>query len=96
MLIDKFQNNKHIINVNGTSYYINLKEFEGFIQHCEKFMSVENDGLETMTKVIADQIIDGNDADTTAEELKIQLKFLREVGFLMKSLIIPVIDLDKD
>lgn len=95
MIIDQIIPNKHIIVINGTSYYINLNEFESFIKQCEQFMPVENGGLETMTKIIADQLIDQGDADVTVEELKQQLKFLREVGFLMKSLIIPVTDLEK-
>ncbi|WP_442590909.1 hypothetical protein ACSBL2_06725 [Pedobacter sp. AW31-3R] len=96
MLIDNTQHNKYIVTINGNSYYINLTEFESFIQQCEKFMSVEGDGLENMTRIIADQVIDGKDSETSVEELKQQLKFLREVGFLMKSLVIPVIDLKKD
>lgn len=96
MIINKIIPPQHIININGTSYYINFNEFEGFIKQCEQFMSVENDGLENMTKIIADELIDKSNTETLIEEFRKQLKFLREVGFLMKSLIIPVIDFDKD
>lgn len=94
MIIDQIIPNKHIVTINGTSYYINLNEHESFIKQCELFMPVENGGLETMTKIIADQLIDQSDTGTTVGELKQQLKFLREVGFLMRSLIIPLKDLE--
>jgi len=96
ILIDKFQQSNPIININGMLYCINLIEFESFLQQCGLFMSIEDNGLETMTKIISDQIIDGENTTTSVNELKTQLRFLRELSFLMKNMIMPVSESDND
>lgn len=93
MTIDSLQ---QVITINGTLYNINIKEFETFIKNCEQFIPVGNNGLETMTQIISDQLIDNANGDLTIEELRPQLKFLREVGFLLKGLFTPVEHIGQD
>jgi hypothetical protein len=73
--------------VNGKSYDLNLKEVDVFMQQCGSFMSTDENDFETMTQIISDQLIDSANSNTPVEELRTQLKFLREISFLLKSIV---------
>jgi hypothetical protein len=89
MVVDSLQQTQPIIRIKGKSYHINVKEYESFIQQCEKFMCVDDEGIETMIQVVTDQLIDNANPNTTIEELRPQLKFIREVSFLLRNLLTP-------
>lgn len=81
---------QHTINISGVQYVINMKEFESFVQECQTFMDVEANGFETMTQIISDQLIESAPPRTTIEELRPQLKFMKEVGLFLKGVLTPV------
>jgi hypothetical protein len=90
MVIEKLHYPKMGLTLNGRSYNLNLKEVEVFMQQCETFMSTDKNDFETMTQIIADQLIDGANSNTPVEELRTQLKFLREISFLLKGIVSSV------
>ncbi|KAA8486779.1 hypothetical protein BDE36_1023 [Arcticibacter tournemirensis] len=92
MVIETIKDAQHIISINGDPYIVNIKEFEAFLKQCEQFMSVDDNGFETMVQIISDSLIDGAAPGTTIDELRPQLKFLREVGFLLKNFASPVLN----
>lgn len=73
--------------ISQNPYTLNLKEVEVFMQQCGSFMSTDQSDFETMTQIISDQLIDNADSSVPVEELRSQLKFLREVSFLLKSIV---------
>jgi hypothetical protein len=90
MVIDSLLQTQPMVTIKGKSYLLNVKEYESFIEQCDQFMCADNDGLETMVQIVTDQLIDSADANTTVNELRPQLKFMREVAFLLKNLIRPL------
>ena len=74
-------------SLSDKSYNLSVKEVEAFMQQCGLFMSTDQADFETMMQVIADQLIDHANSNTPVEELKTQLKFLREVSFLLKNIV---------
>jgi hypothetical protein len=90
MVIDSFQETQPIVQIKGKSYIFNVKEYESFIEQCDQFMCVENDGIDTMIQVVTDQIIDSASPATTIDEIRPQLRFMREISFLLKNLVSPV------
>ena len=77
------------ITLNGVSYALNIREIETFMQQCDLFMDANQNDFDTMTQVIADQLIDNANANTSVPELRAQLKFLREVSFLLRCMMTP-------
>jgi hypothetical protein len=77
------------LNIDGIPYIVNVKEYESFMTHCERFMEVDGDSMLVMTQIISDQLIDSAKDNTKMAELRPQLKFLRELGFLLKVLVRP-------
>jgi len=92
MIIETMQSSQPVLTINGVPHLINIKEYESFIQQCELFMSTENDSLEIMTQIICDQILDSASPATTVEEIRPQIKFLKELGFLLKNFVTPLTD----
>jgi hypothetical protein len=90
MVTDIFQQTQPVIKIKGKSYLLNVKEYESFIEQCDQFMCVENDGLDTMVQIVTDQLIDSANPSTTIDELRPQLRFMREIAFLLKHLVSPV------
>ena len=78
-----------VLNIDGMPYVVNLKEYESFRKECERFMDADGDSMLVMTQIISDQLIDSAKDHTKVAELRPQLKFLREVGFLLKVLVSP-------
>ncbi|MDB5111603.1 MAG: hypothetical protein JWR67_2717 [Mucilaginibacter sp.] len=76
-----------VIKINGICYNVNLNDIKDFIVQCESFMDVDGGEFEIMSQTIADNLIDNINPDLPIKQLKPQLKFLREVGFLLKNLI---------
>jgi len=74
-------------SLNERSYNLSVKEVEAFMQQCGLFMSTDQADFDTIMQVIADQLIDHANSNTPVEELKTQLKFLREVSFLLKNIV---------
>ena len=74
-------------SLNERTYNLSVKEVEAFMQQCGLFMSTDQADFDTMMQVIADQLIDSANSNTPVEELKMQLKFLREVSFLLKNIV---------
>lgn len=68
---------------------IRLQDVEDFLKHCEEFMPIRDNGLETMTQVVSDTLLDAPDSESD-DSLRCQLKFMRELGFLFKNLIRPI------
>lgn len=89
MVIEKLRYPTEGVTVNGKSYKLNVREIEVFLQHCASFMPPEHSDFETITQIISDQLVDNANANTSVEELRTQLKFLREVSFLLKSIVSP-------
>jgi len=77
------------ITLNGVNYTLNTREIETFMQQCDLFMDANQNDFDTMTQVIADQLIDNANANTSVPELRGQLKFLREVSFLLRCMLTP-------
>jgi hypothetical protein len=90
MIVETVDPIQQVINIDGLSYVMNVKEYESFIKQCEKFMETDGDSILTMTQIISDQLIDSAKDNTKVAELRPQLKFLRELGFFMKVLLVPV------
>jgi len=79
-----------IIKIDGEPYVINLKEYESLVHQCQQFMDADNESMFVMTQIIADQLVDSAKDSTKMEELRPQLKFLRELGFFFRGLVSPV------
>ncbi len=92
MIVETNKDVQHVIAINGEPHIVNIREFEAFLKQCEQFMSVDSSGIDTMVQIISDNLLDGAPAGTTIEELRPQLKFIREVGFLLKNLATPLIN----
>lgn len=90
MIIENLKETAQTITLNGTDYSFNFREIEVFMQQCELFMDADQNEFDTMTQVIGDQLIDSANANTSVPELRAQLKFLREVSFLLRSMLSPV------
>lgn len=95
MIIENLKETAQTITLNGTSYSFNFREIEVFMQQCELFMDADQNEFDTMTQVIGDQLIDSANSSTSVSELRAQLKFLREVSFLLRSMLTPVDSLPK-
>lgn len=80
-----------VLKIGGNAYNVNIEEVEAFMSHCKKFMPLHNHGdFELMTQEISDSLVEFTRGDVTMEQIRPQLLFLREVGFLLKSLLTPV------
>ncbi len=90
MSLEILSSNQPIVMINGIPHYFNIKEYESFVQQCASFMTIEEKGFEVMTQIIADQIIDTAKPSTMVEELRPQLKFLKEMGFFLENIVTPV------
>lgn len=90
MVIENLKDSTQTITLNGTSYAFNFNEIESFMKECDLFMSTGHNEFDTMTQIIADQLIDNANANTSVPELRAQLKFLREVSYLLRSMMSPV------
>lgn len=79
------------LKMNGTNYIVNIEEIEAFVKQCGKFMSVDNvDQFEIITQEISDTLIDSARGDLTIEQIRPHLLFLREIGFLLKTMLSPI------
>jgi hypothetical protein len=83
------QSEVQTITLNGVNYALNIREIEVFMQQCDLFMDANQNEFDTMTQVISDQLIDNANANTSVPELRAQLKFLREVSFLLRCMVSP-------
>lgn len=80
-----------LLDLNGKAYKVNIEEIEAFLGHCNKFMEVDNQNeFELLTQEIADTLIDTTKGDVTMEQIRPKLLFLREVGFLLKTIVSPI------
>ncbi|WP_184550126.1 hypothetical protein [Mucilaginibacter sp. FT3.2] len=90
MIIEKkrfsSEKGKQIFNINGIDFDINIDEFKDFLAHCALFMDITKEGFDTMIGSISDSIIDNENQNITMEEVRPQLKFLREISFYLKSI----------
>jgi hypothetical protein len=87
MVIEKLHYPMMGNTLNGKSYNLNIKEVQSFMQQCGLFMSTDQNDFETMTQIIADQLVDNANCNTPVDELRTQLKFLREISFLLKNIV---------
>lgn len=90
MTIEKVGPTQPIIKIDDQAYTLNLKEYESFVQQCKLFMEVDSEGMAIMTETIADHLIDLAADNMTMEEIRPQLKFLRELGLMFRGLLSPV------
>ncbi|WP_158827782.1 hypothetical protein [Mucilaginibacter lacusdianchii] len=72
------------ITIKGVTYSFNTVYISDFLTNCEAFMSIDGNDFEVMTQNIADAVIDNATTEASINELRPQLKFLREIGFLLK------------
>ena len=72
--------------LNDIEYHVYDEEIKAFLENCNGFMNVNKNGFDVMIREICDHLIDEADSETPAKELKDQLKFMREIDFLLKSL----------
>lgn len=79
-----------VLKIDNTTYTVNIEEIEAFMSQCKKFMPLHNNSdFELMTQEISDSLIEFTRGDVTMEQIRPQLLFLREVGFLLKALLTP-------
>jgi hypothetical protein len=90
MIIETVDTIQPIINIDGIPYMMNVKEYESMVKQCEKFMETDGDSMFTMTQIISDSLIDSAKDNIKIAELRPQLKFLRELGFFLKVMLVPV------
>lgn len=83
-----------MIKIDGAPYVINIKEYESLVNQCQEFMAADTRGLYEMTQIISDTLVDCAHSNTSIDDLKPQLKFLRELGFFLKGMISPLNDPD--
>jgi hypothetical protein len=74
------------VNVNGVDFGVSLKELKEFLEHCSSFMDISKDGFETMINSISDSVVDNENPEITIEELRPQLKFMRELNLFLKTI----------
>jgi hypothetical protein len=87
-MISEVKNSKSFsIEVKGVNYNINLGDIKDFLEQCESFMEISGVEFEIMTQSIADSIIDSENSNIDPKQLKSQLRFLREVGFLLRNVV---------
>ena len=72
--------------INGIDFDVNIQEFKDFLTHSATFMDITKEGFETMIGNISDIILDHESQNSTVEELRPQLKFLREINLYLKSI----------
>lgn len=85
------QMDQAILKIGDTTYTVNIEELQAFMSQCKRFMPLHNNGdFELMTQEISDSLVEFTRGDVTMEQIRPQLLFLREVGFLLKSLLTPV------
>ncbi|SDT05198.1 hypothetical protein SAMN05216490_2379 [Mucilaginibacter mallensis] len=72
--------------INGIDFDINIREFKDFLIHSSAFMDITKEGFDNMIGSIADAILDNDSKNSTLEEIRPQLKFLREVNLYLKSI----------
>jgi hypothetical protein len=77
------------IDIEGTTHLVNIKEYESFLKQCRQFMDADAEGMQVMTQIISDQLIDSAKDSTKIAELRPQLKFLRELGFFLQVMTSP-------
>jgi len=77
------------IDIDGTPYVVNIKEYESFLKQCRQFMDADAESMQVMTQIISDQLIDSAKDSTKIAELRPQLKFLRELGFFLQVITSP-------
>jgi hypothetical protein len=77
------------IDIEGTPYVVNIKEYESFLKQCRQFMDADAESMQVMTQIISDQLIDSAKDSTKIAELRPQLKFLRELGFFLQVMTSP-------
>ena len=83
-----------IINIDGEPYFVNVKEYQNFVDQCRDFMEVDGNSLQVMTQIISDQLVDGLTDDANINDIRAELKFLREVGFFLRGTVTPLVDSD--
>ncbi|MFD0794261.1 hypothetical protein ACFQZX_11570 [Mucilaginibacter litoreus] len=76
-----------VVEFKGATYNINSSDIVDFLQACETFMSIHGNDFEIMIQTISDTIIDNSNPEMTMGVLGPQLKFLREVGYLLSGLV---------
>jgi len=79
-------NNEHTFGLNGIDFKVNIEEFKDFLKQCSSFMDISREGFDIMLGSISDAIIDNENQNATIEEIRPQLKFLREINFYLKSI----------
>lgn len=84
-----------VLKINSEIHVVNIREYESFLSQCKQFMDVDGDSLQVMTQAIADQLIDCAKGEIPFEEIRVQLKFLREIGFFFKGFVTPVLGPDQ-
>ena len=85
-----------VIKIDGKNYTLNVREYESFVLQCAPFMDVEIGGMAAMAESISDQLIDLSADHMRMDELRPQLKFLRELSLLFKGVLSPVPNPDQD
>jgi len=72
--------------INGIDFDVNIQEFKDFLIHSSTFMDITKEGFDTMIGNISDIILDNENQSSMLEELRPQLKFLREINLYLKSI----------
>ena len=79
-----------IICVNGKNYFINTHEIESFFKSCSGFMPASTQDLIVQTQIISETLIDQAPSDSLVGDLKNNIKFLREIEFLIRDMLVPI------
>lgn len=79
-----------VLKIDDTLYTVNVQEIEVFIEQCRRFMPLQsNNDFELMTQEISDSLVEFTRGDVPMEQIRPQLLFLREIGFLLKGFLTP-------
>lgn len=83
---DYREKEENSFTINGIDFDINVQEFKDFLIHSAAFMDITRDGFDNMIGNISDAILDNESQNSSSEELRPQLKFLREINLYLKSI----------
>ena len=82
-----------IISINGKGYSVNVQEIQSFFDSCEQFMPASISDLVVQTQIISDTLIDQALPENLIGDLKNNLKFLKEIEYMLKGILEPIEEL---
>ncbi|WP_040299110.1 hypothetical protein [Arcticibacter svalbardensis] len=81
---------KPIISIDGKGYFVNVQEIQSFFDSCKLFMPASVPDLVVQTQIISDTLIDQASPENLIGDLKNNIKFLKEIEFMLKGILTPI------